>query len=71
MQEEFACALGNFSIEGIEPETVVARLFNEFQIHTVAVKWENIRGVRITPHVYTLEKDLDRFVQAVEKIASS
>ena len=43
----------------------------EFQIHTVAIKWENISGVRVTPHVYTSTKDLDRFVDAVLKLAAS
>jgi selenocysteine lyase/cysteine desulfurase len=71
MKPEFACALGNFSIEGIDPETISVRLINEFQIHVVAIKWENINGVRVTPHVYTSTKDLDRFVDAVLKIAAS
>jgi selenocysteine lyase/cysteine desulfurase len=68
---QFSCALANFSIEGIEPENVVSKLFNEHQIHTVSVKWENISGIRVTPHIYTTTKDLDRFVEAVLKIAAS
>lgn len=71
LKPEYACALGNFSIDGIEPETVASRLFSEHQIHTTAIKWENISGVRVTPHVYTTTKDLDRFVEAVLKIAES
>jgi selenocysteine lyase/cysteine desulfurase len=71
LNAEFSCALGNFSVEGIEPETVASKLFSEHQIHTSPIKWENISGVRITPHVYTTTKDLDRFVDAVMKIASS
>lgn len=66
---KYSCALFHFSIEGIKPEDVANRLFNEFKIHTVAIVWENISGLRITPHVYTLSSDLDRFVQAVLKIA--
>jgi selenocysteine lyase/cysteine desulfurase len=71
LKPEFSCALGNFSIDGIEPETVASKLFSEHQIHTSPIKWENISGVRVTPHVYTTTKDLDRFVDAVLKIASS
>lgn len=71
LKPEFSCALGNFSIDGMEPETVANRLMGEFQIHTVAIKWENISGVRVTPHVYTSTKDLDRFVDAVLKLANS
>jgi selenocysteine lyase/cysteine desulfurase len=65
----YSCAIGNFSIDGLEPEVIASRLFSEFQIHTSAIKWENISGVRVTPHVYTSTKDLDRLVEAVLKIA--
>jgi len=71
LKPEYSCALGNFSIEGIEPETVASKLISEHQIHTASIKWENISGVRITPHVYTTAKDLDRFIEAVLKIAST
>jgi selenocysteine lyase/cysteine desulfurase len=71
LKPAFSCALGNFTIAGVEPEAVVSKLFNEHQIHTTAVRWENITGVRVTPHVYTTTRDLDRFVEAVLKIASS
>ncbi|MBL0742176.1 aminotransferase class V-fold PLP-dependent enzyme [Chryseolinea lacunae] len=71
LKPEFSCALGNFSVDGLEPETVANRLMGEFQIHTVSIKWENVSGVRVTPHVYTTTKDLDRFVEAVLKIAAS
>jgi selenocysteine lyase/cysteine desulfurase len=71
LNPQYSCALGNFSIDGLEPETVASRLFSEYQIHTTAIKWENISGVRVTPHVYTSIKDLDRFVEAVLRIAAS
>lgn len=71
LQPAYSCALGNFSIEGIEPDKVATKLIADYQIHTVAIKWENISGVRVTPHVYTLESDLDRLVDAITKIAAS
>lgn len=71
LKPEYSCALGNFSIDGMDPQVVASRLFTEYQIHSSAIKWENISGVRITPHVYTTTKDLDRLVDAVLKIAAS
>lgn len=71
LKPEYACALGSFSIDGMEPEAVSIKLMNEHQIHAVAIKWENISGVRVTPHIYTSTRDLDRFVEAVLKIAGS
>jgi selenocysteine lyase/cysteine desulfurase len=71
LNPSYSCALGNFSIDGLEPEVIANKLMVEHQIHAVAIKWENISGVRVTPHVYTTAKDLDRFVDAVLKIAAS
>jgi selenocysteine lyase/cysteine desulfurase len=65
LKPEFSCALANFSIEGMEPAAIEATLFNTYKIHTVAIVWENIKGVRVTPHVYTSLKDLDRLVMAI------
>lgn len=64
-----SCAIANISVEGMKPEEVSAELFNRHRIHTVAINWENIHGVRVTPNVYTSTKDLDRLVAAIRKIA--
>ena len=71
MKPEFACALGGFSIDGMEIGEIYSKLFQEHQIHTSPINWENIHCVRVTPHVYTTTKDLDRLVEAVFKIASA
>ena len=71
LKPEFSCALGNFSIDGVDPEALANKLMAEHQIHTVSIKWEKISGERVTPHVYTSIYDLDRFIDAVIKIASS
>ena len=71
LKPEYSCALGSVSVDGIEPEVVSSRLLGEHQIHTVAIKWENISGLRVTPHVYTSTQDLDRFVEAMLKIAGT
>jgi selenocysteine lyase/cysteine desulfurase len=69
LKPEYSCALGTFSIDGMTPGEVSSKLFADYQIHTTAIEWENIKAVRVTPHVYTTTKDLDRLVDAVLKIA--
>ena len=59
LKPAYSCALGNFSIEGKDPGEVASKLFSEYQIHTVSIKWENISGVRVIFHVYIIIKDLD------------
>lgn len=71
LKPEYSCALGTFSIDGLDVVDISNKLMNDYQIHTVGIKWENINAVRVTPHVYTTTKDLDRFIDAVLRIASS
>ncbi len=66
---EYSCALASIYIEGMEPATLHNELFRKARIHTTYSVWENIKGVRITPHVYTPLKDLDRLVETIGQIA--
>lgn len=71
LKPEYSCALGTFSIDGMDINAISSKLMLEYQIHCTAIKWENVTAVRITPHVYTTTQDLDRFIEAVQKIAAS
>ncbi|MBX2892595.1 MAG: aminotransferase class V-fold PLP-dependent enzyme [Saprospiraceae bacterium] len=61
----WSCAIGNFGLEGKKPGDVAAELFNKWKIHTVAIEWEKISGVRVTPNVYTTTNELDKLVMAI------
>lgn len=65
---EFSCGLGNFGIEGKEPADIQKELLSKYKIYTVAMVWENINGVRVTPNVYITTRDLDKFIEAVHEI---
>ncbi|MBV6473913.1 MAG: hercynylcysteine sulfoxide lyase [Saprospiraceae bacterium] len=65
----FSGALGNVSVQGKTPEEVSSKLFDLAKIHTVAISWENIHGVRITPNVYTTKTELDKLVATLLRIA--
>lgn len=71
LKPEYSCALGTFSIDGITPGDIVTKLMSDYQIHTTGIVWENVSAVRVTPHVYTTTKDLDRLIEAVGKIAAA
>ncbi|PWU03345.1 MAG: aminotransferase [Bacteroidetes bacterium] len=64
-----SCAIANISIQGKTTHDLSDYLFTKHRIHTVAIDWENIHGVRITPHVYTSTGDLDRLVTAIRAFA--
>lgn len=65
---KYSGAIALISVEGMKPAEVDSALFNKAKIHTVAIIVENISGVRITPHVYTSLKDLDRLVKTLDSI---
>jgi selenocysteine lyase/cysteine desulfurase len=67
--KHLSCAIASIAIEGKKPEEVAGELFSKYKIHTVAINWENIHGVRVTPNVYTSLKDLDKFAEAIMKIS--
>ena len=64
-------ALALVRVSGKTPAEVAQFLFKEAKIHTVAIDWENIHGVRITPNVYTLHSELDKLVRTLRKCADS
>ncbi len=68
---EWSGAIALLQVEGKEPSEVSQALWRDYKIHTVAIVWEEIKGVRITPHVYTSLKDLDLLVKAIRQIATT
>ncbi len=67
---KYSCAICGVSIDGMTPSDFENALFNQYKIHTVGIVWENIRCVRVTPHVYTTIADLDTLVGAIGEIAA-
>lgn len=61
-------AIANLAIEGLTPSELASRLYDDYRIYTVAIDHPAVKGVRVTPHLYTRLEDLDRFVEAVRDI---
>lgn len=64
-------AIGFFSVDAISCNDIARDLLTRYHIHTVAINWEHFSGVRVTPNVYTVTHDLDRFVDAMSNIINS
>ena len=62
--------IGNVGIEGIEPAALATRLMQEYRIFTVAIDRPGVRGLRITPNVYTTTDELDSLVTAIKELSS-
>lgn len=70
LKEGFGCAIGLVGVEGRKPAELEQYLFNNYKIHTVGIEWENIRGIRVTPNVYTTTKELDLLVEGITRFAA-
>lgn len=71
LKPKFGCAIGNILVEGKTPAELEKFLFEKYKIHTVSIEWENIKGVRITPNVYTTTKNLDELVEGIIAFSKS
>lgn len=71
LKSKWGCAIGMVSVEGKKPGELHDYLFGNYKIHATTIEWENIKGVRITPNVYTTTKNLDLLVEGIEKFAKS
>ncbi len=65
---ERSCAIGNVAVEGMTPQELATYFFDEHRIFTVAVNRKSVKGVRVTPHLYTTLRDLDKLVKAIKQL---
>ena len=62
--------IGNVGIEGIEPSDLADQLMKDYRIFTVAIDRPGVRGLRITPNIYTTTKELDALVSAIRELSA-
>jgi selenocysteine lyase/cysteine desulfurase len=67
LHPKWGVAIGNMGIEGIKPVQLDNFLIDKYKVHTVAITWENIEGLRVTPNVYTTTKNLDVLVEGISE----
>ena len=69
LDPHWGCAIGNVIVEGRTPAALDSYLLDKYKVHTVGIEWENIKGIRVTPNVYTTTKDLDVLVEGITQFA--
>ncbi len=66
-----AAGIANVGVSTIKPGDLAKTLLDKYRIWTVAIDRENVRGARITPHLYTTPTELDVLVSALKELASA
>ena len=64
-----ACGIANVGIEGWKPGVIAEALLEKYRIFTVAIDTVPVKGVRVTPHLYTTTDELDALVKALGELA--
>lgn len=67
----FACGIALLQVNNMKPVDVSGKLYRDYNIHSVAIDYHNIQGVRLTPNVYTLKTELNRLIEAVQEITNA
>lgn len=66
LSKDYSCALAVVGIDGLMGREIVKTLFDKYKIHTTQRTKIDINGSRVTPHVYTSTRDLDRLLTGIE-----
>ena len=69
LDPRYSCGLATVEIEGVDPGELNSYLWREHRIITTPINHRQFRGIRVTPSVYTLPAELDRFCDAMEHAA--
>ncbi len=69
-EEHRSCGIANVGISGMTASLMAKKLMDDFQIFVVPIDGQGIKGCRITPNVYTTTAELDRFVEALNKMVA-
>jgi selenocysteine lyase/cysteine desulfurase len=65
-----SCAIANVGVQGMSPAVLAKTLLEKYKVFTVAIDGAGVRGVRVTPQVYTSTAELDAFVRALKELAA-
>ncbi len=64
----FACGIANVQIEGIDPAELNSWLWTTHRILCTPIVHDEFTGIRVSPSVYTMLPELDRFCDAIEHV---
>ncbi|MHC4134962.1 MAG: aminotransferase class V-fold PLP-dependent enzyme [Planctomycetota bacterium] len=64
----FACGIATVQIDGVDTGDLNRWIWREHKILAVAIKHAEFEGLRVSPSVYTSLEELDRFVDAMERV---
>ena len=65
-----ACGIACVEIEGVDPGELTSWLFRQHRIIVTPIKHDEFQGIRVSPSVYTTPEEIDRFVDAMQRVVN-
>jgi selenocysteine lyase/cysteine desulfurase len=66
-----SCGVATVAIEGVDAGKLSGHLFARHRIITTAIDHPQIKGVRVTPNVYSTIEEVDMFSEAMEDVLAN
>ncbi len=70
LSDEYSCAICLFHIEGTKPFEIGEILEKKYKILVRPIDHENVKGLRVTPHIFTTIRELDDLIDAITVLAA-
>ena len=69
LEEGQSYGIANVGVKNLPPSKLADKLFDDHNIFTVPIDDDRgIRGVRVSPNLYSTVEDIDKFIDAMLKI---
>ena len=63
-----SCAMATLNFEGVDHAKLVSHLWKKYKIVVISIDYAGVKGIRISPNVYTTLTEIDMFCEAVEHV---
>lgn len=69
LEPGFACGIATVEIDGVDSRELADHLWESSRILVVGIKHPEFEGVRVSPSVFSTLEEIDRFAEAMERVA--
>ena len=69
LKKEHSGGISNFGLNNWEPRKLGSTLTNTYQLYNTVITHKDIKGVRISPNVFTSLDELDYLAEVITKLA--
>lgn len=70
LDKNFSCGIACFYMSGWSAAEMYQQLFEKYKIHTAVIEHEQVKGVRVSPHIYTSAGELDTLIKAISEMSA-